>query len=146
MPLSFKDDIGNAALGTTALGNAALRNAALGTTALGTVALGSIVLRKSLINQPLAQCLLDHLLRRSFSFVSQSLVRSFSGEKVIEYYPTLAPYCPPNLISLVLICIQTAAGTVLPPIPIRTWADTPTAPNPNQLPALYCHLNRQALR
>ena len=113
MPLSFKDDIGNAALGNAALG-------------------------KSLINQPLVQCLLDHLLGRSFSFVSQSLVRSFSGEKAIEYYPTLAPYCPPNLISLVLICIRTAAGTVLPPIPIRTWADTPTALNPNPTLASYC--------
>ena len=81
MPLSFKDDIGNAALGNTALGNAAL-----GTAALGTVALGSTVLGKSLINQPLAQCLLDHLLGRSFGFVSQSLVRSFSGGKAIELY------------------------------------------------------------
>ena len=75
MPLSFKDDIGNAALG----------NVALGTAALGTVALGSIVLGKSLINQPLTQCLLDHLLGRSFSFISQSLVRSFSGGKAIKY-------------------------------------------------------------
>ena len=80
MPLSFKDDVGN-----VALGNAALGNAALGTATLGTVALGSTVLGKSLINQPPVQCLLDHLLGRSFSFVSQSLVRSFSEGKAIEY-------------------------------------------------------------
>ena len=85
MPLNFKDDIGNIALGNIALGNAALK--------------------KNLINQPLVQCLLDHLLERSFSFISQSLVRSFSGGKVIKYYLTLILYCPPNLISFVLICI-----------------------------------------
>ena len=70
MPLSFKDNIGNTALGTAAL---------------ETVALGSTVLEKGLINQPLVQYLLDYLLGRSFSFVSQSLVRSFSGGKAIEY-------------------------------------------------------------
>ena len=76
MPLSFKDNIGNIAL----------RNTALGTAALKTIALGSIVLEKDLINQPLVQYLLDYLLGRSFSFISQSLVRSFSGGKAIEYY------------------------------------------------------------
>ena len=65
MPLSFKDDIGNAALGNTALGNA--------------------VLGKSFINQPLVQYLLEYPLRKSFGFVSQSLVRSFSGGKAIKY-------------------------------------------------------------
>ena len=55
MPLSFKDDIGNAVLENVALGNAAL---------------GNVVLGKSLINQPLVQCLLDHLLGRSFGFIS----------------------------------------------------------------------------
>ena len=85
MPLSFKDDIGNAALKNTALGNAALG--------------------KNLINQPLVQCLLDYLLKRSFSFINQSLVRSFSKKKAIKYYSTLILYCPPNLISLVLIYI-----------------------------------------
>ena len=36
------------------------------TAALGSTALKSVALRKSLINQPLARCLLDHLLGRSF--------------------------------------------------------------------------------
>jgi hypothetical protein len=45
IPLSFKNDIKTAALGNVALG-------------------------KSLINQPLAQYLLDYLLGRSFGFVS----------------------------------------------------------------------------
>ena len=76
MPLSFKDNIGNIAL----------ENTVLGTAALGTIALENIVLGKSLINQPLVQYLLDYLLGRSFNFISQSLVRSFSGEKAIKYY------------------------------------------------------------
>ena len=80
MPLSFKNNIGNITL----------KNAAL---------------KKSLINQPLVQYLLDYLLGRSFSFISQFLVRSFSGGKAIEYYPILVPYCPLNLISLMLIYI-----------------------------------------
>ena len=121
MPLSFKNNIKN--------------------TALGNIALGNIALKKSLINQPLVQYLLNYLLKRSFSFISQSLVKSFSREKAIEYYPTLTLYCPPNLISLMLIYIQTATGTVLPPILTKTWADTPIAPNPNQSPTPYYHLN-----
>ena len=35
--------------------------------------------------------------------------------------------------------ILTAAGTVLPPVPTRTWADTPTTPNLNLPLAPYCH-------
>ena len=116
MPLSFKDNIRNAALRNTALG-------------------------KSLINQPLIQYLLDHLLGRNFSFISQSLVRSFSKKKAIEYYPILTPYCPLNLISLVLICIQTTTSTVLLSILTRTWANTSTALNLNQLLVLYYYLN-----
>ena len=50
MPLSFKDDIGNAVLGNTALGNT--------------------VLGKSLINQPLVQYLLEYPLKKSFSFIN----------------------------------------------------------------------------
>ena len=60
LPLSFKNNIRTAALGNAALG-------------------------RNLINQPLIQYLLDHLLRKSFSFISQSLVRGFRGEEVIEH-------------------------------------------------------------
>ena len=49
IPLSFKDNIGTAALGTTALKTAALGTAALGTTAL----------KKSFINYRLQKSLAD---------------------------------------------------------------------------------------
>ena len=53
-----------------------------------------------------------------------------------SYYPTLAPYCPPNLISLVLIYIQTAAGTILPPNqePDNDCADKPAIYQPTDRP------------
>ena len=60
LPLSFKNEVRTAALGNTAL-------------------------ERNLINRPLTQCLLDHLLRKSFGFISQSLVRSFRGEEAMEH-------------------------------------------------------------
>ena len=95
-------------------------------------------LGKGLVNLLLVTILLNKLLVRSFGFVDHSLDRSLVEalwEKRRQNINTAD--LPINRANMPTIL--TAAGTVLPPVPTRTWADTPTTPNLNLPLVPYCH-------